>query len=86
MTTLHPTKTRVALLADIAAHSVFDMPDGSIAVLDRGVVLATVTARAKELQAAGWATPGFDQEWPWQLTDAGEALLTKHHTTQKETT
>jgi len=79
---LYPTKTRLALLRQVAnsqvatgddGHEVFAWPDAPTSWQDR----VKVTARMDELVRAGWVTtdeadgPGV---W-WLLTDDGRKIL-----------
>jgi len=73
-TPLHPTPTRLALLADVDALKVADDADGT-PMLDCG---DGETARVAELvwtmYRAGWICQPGDT-LGWRLTDAGRAVL-----------
>lgn len=81
MADLHPTKTRLALLAEVVADNVLDgltdETDGDIWLIDAAPPFdppRKVTARMLELEKAGWVEqgPGIGS---WRLTDAGRAVL-----------
>lgn len=84
MSELYPTKTRLALLREVAAHNVCD---GSLHSDDRheGHALLVpemhdepirrVTAAIAEMQAAGWVELVDEDPAIWRLTAAGRAVL-----------
>lgn len=84
MTTLYPTKTRLALLRAVAAGNVIDLPDDkhdAISTFDttgaeEGEPARRVSARVDELARAGWVCYGRDGV-TLGLTDAGREVLAK---------
>lgn len=87
---LYPTKTRLALLQDVAdgvvsEHYPFHRHSPPYTDVDRGLGASPrwvkVTARIEEMRRAGWvetpASNGFSMRLSsrWQLTDAGRAVL-----------
>lgn len=85
---LYPTKTRLALLADVADGRVYGRYVAASTAFDsyslredgRGPG-SKVTSRMVELEQAGWVRRGTAQSTsyfsrrPWCLTDAGRAVL-----------
>lgn len=95
MTDLYPTKTRRALLQDIAdGLVVFD--ENGVAWRDERLAAfydpftatrTRVAARFQEVVAAGWATSGgrrqgSDEERRAVLTEAGRTVLSRSEVTQ----
>ncbi|GAA4439103.1 hypothetical protein [Phytohabitans houttuyneae] len=80
MSDLHPTPTRLALLADVRAGRVFRDTVG-YSYIDGGT---RVTARVAEMAAAGWAElhdTGQHRSFQlprWRLTDVGREVLEQH--------
>lgn len=81
MSELHPTRTRLALLAEVDADNVCDgltdEYDGHIWLVDTAPPFdppQKVTARVLELEKAGWVEQGPDGA-SWRLTDAGRDVL-----------
>lgn len=78
MADLHPTKTRLALLAAIQAGEVTGYPHYETGYVDYfwGI---TVTARVNEMIRAGWVTPppGGERrpDFKPELTEAGRKVL-----------
>lgn len=74
MADLHPTPSRLGLLADVADHIV--TTDQDVIWLDPsppgGFTRTRVTARIRELETAGWVEDRGDR---WVLTDRGQELL-----------
>lgn len=84
MSTLYPTKTRLALLQAVADGDVYKeiafLPYDSYHRAKAGIsVRRRVSARCEELHRAGWIELNSEntQRWsrPWRLTDAGRAVL-----------
>lgn len=81
MPDLHPTKTRLTLLAQVANDQVttdLTLDEGDRVVLHPDAPTSwseqvTVTARIRQLEAAGWIEE--DPAAFWRLTDAGRDVL-----------
>lgn len=76
MSDLYPTKTRLALLRDVADGRVKRRFGVDIDTwTDR-----TVTFRMEELERAGWVELGefVGRSQQWQITPAGRAVLDAH--------
>lgn len=78
MADLYPTKTRLAVLREIAAGRATRTPVASYAAG------RAVTAIAADFERVGWiarpprADRVSDFHWTWQVTDAGRAVLDAH--------
>jgi hypothetical protein len=72
-TTLHPTKTRLALLREVRAGWVFHDPDRRISYVRYPNTVRTVTDSILTLARAGWVTCSDRNQW--QLTEAGAEVL-----------
>lgn len=70
---LHPTKTRLALLQAVADHDVWKIADGESVQLGAGFDSVRVTAAIAEQERAGWVT--LHDVGRWELTAAGRAVL-----------
>ena len=82
MPDLYPTKTRLALLADVEQHQVHRHQDGT-STTNAG--FSTVTARITELERAGWVRlPAEDEAGEvlrlWELTTTGRDTLNSYRT------
>lgn len=86
MSDLYPTKTRLALLRDVADGVVWGRRSaGRDANWNawRGVT-GRVTASIREMERVGWVklgrpeSPSFYASRPYELTDAGRAVLDAH--------
>lgn len=79
---LHPTKTRMALLQAVADGAVYDLPDDdrdTIATFDTsgaewGEPARRVTARIDEFVRAGWVAIAAD-DMTWSLSGEGRRVL-----------
>ncbi len=70
---LHPTKTRLALLADVDALKVADDEDG-VPTLDLGADgTARVADAIRQMERAGWIWQPADTRG-YRLTDLGRAV------------
>ncbi len=77
---LFPTKTRLALLADVLAGSVYERSDGTSVNIATDQP-RTVTAAIDELSRAGWVRVGQSRmsgRKPWHLTASGTTTLEAH--------
>lgn len=78
---LHPTRTRLRLLAEVAAGTVYRYGDGH----DYDSGQYKVTARMAEMQRAGWVVlPSSDYppyKRRWLITPAGKAVLDRREVT-----
>jgi hypothetical protein len=72
---LYVTKTRLALLVDVAFGRIYRSANGKdLRRVPRGQFARTVTSGMREFVAAGWAWLDKDDH-TWHLTDAGRAVL-----------
>lgn len=71
---LHPTKTRLQLLRDIAASRVLGLADGTAVLTVEGTP-RFVSDRVRELHREGWLMPPARPGAAWGLTDTGRATL-----------
>lgn len=84
MTTLHPTPTRLALLAEVDNGKVWGGGiSGEDFIRESDFQSRRVTARVNAMVAAGWlklepAAFGDYRPRRWQLTGAGRAILDQH--------
>lgn len=78
MSDLHPTPTRLALLADVAAGHIVATATGDTT---NRRTHTRCTSRIAEVWAAGWVEPAprsGSPGGPWRLTDTGRAVLAQH--------
>ena len=74
---LFPTKTRLALLRDVARNLVWG-DDGDVLAATGDGGRRKVTVQVADMCRAGWVRPGGlrgDRRRPYELTDAGRAVL-----------
>lgn len=77
MADLYPTKTRLALLRDIADGKVADDPDGTPMLHLGGGERTKVASATWELESAGWIyqAEGYTG---WQIAPLGRDVLKEH--------
>lgn len=86
---LHPTKTRMALLAAVDQDDVIEgfteVTQGKTYWIPDAVLPVTVvTARIREAERAGWVRLVDPPGVHWVLTGLGEEVLDQHHATARK--